>query len=163
MIYIRLSVANKNINVFIFQYGIKIPIFDIPRVLDYLQKVERLLILPPIMLSLTACKLVNSADYYFCCVLLYMWISSCRPEVFQVSTTVKWDFNASIIQAVRPVEKRCNRASCYPADRVTGFEPLLTWMGSEFVQRQIGPTHRPDRAHTSARSGQHHQIGGAYR
>ena len=56
MIYIRLSVANKNINVFIFQYGIKIPIFDIPRVLDYLQKVERLLILPPIMLSLTACK-----------------------------------------------------------------------------------------------------------
>ena len=56
MIYIRLSVANKNINVFIFQYGIKIPIFDIPRVLDYLQKVERLLILPPIMLSLTVCK-----------------------------------------------------------------------------------------------------------
>ena len=44
------------LHVFIFQYGIKIPIFDIPRVLDYLQKVERLLILPPIMLSLTVCK-----------------------------------------------------------------------------------------------------------
>ena len=97
-------------NVFIFNYRIEIPIFRSQRKSDYLQQVERLLTLPPIMLSLTACKVVNSAHYLICCVLpVHAYLSRVVVLRFpSFNNRHQGEFNASIIQAVRPVEKRFN-------------------------------------------------------
>ena len=104
------------------------------------------------MLSLTACKLVNSAHYLICCVLPVLVNLELSSWGFHVSTTVIKGI--SMLQSYKPFVSWRNsatqgscapaglcpthrkspftlstRALCYPEDRVTGLEPLASLNG----------------------------------